>query len=167
MENKKILVGAGLIGASLFLLPKISGEETQTFSSGGGGGSYSVPSVSQVGLPAGSSSVEGTKKEGSVTYVIEAPDFPKDNGVSTLTAPTKKETTTSGYQSASSVIPSGNIEEALKKSAGATQPPSGGVFTKIPASEITKKIPTPAPSTFSNIVSKIGGWAGRFGLGLW
>jgi len=85
METKNILLGVGLIGASIFVLPKMfKGEDSS--SSGGGG----TPSVSMVGFPSGAGGLEATPtKKDAVTnvYNIEAPIIPSES----LTAPTKKD----------------------------------------------------------------------------
>jgi len=47
--NKNILIGAGLIGASLFVLPNLFNSESSSGGSTFGGGS--TPSVASVGLP--------------------------------------------------------------------------------------------------------------------
>ena len=63
-STKQILVGAGLIGASIFILPSLIGGSSQTQGGGGGGG---VQSVGAIGLPSGLSSSDGsTKKETTI-----------------------------------------------------------------------------------------------------
>jgi len=92
METKNILLGVGLIGVSVFVLPKMfKGEDSS--SSGGGG----TPSVSMVGFPSGAGGIEGTTKKDAVTnvYNIEAPIIPADNLLSPDAVPTtKKESST-------------------------------------------------------------------------
>jgi len=87
METKNILLGVGLIGASIFILPKLMSNEDATVSGGGGGG---TPSVAMIGLPSGAGGLEATPtKKDAVTnvYNIEAPIIPSES----LTAPTKKD----------------------------------------------------------------------------
>ena len=95
-STKQILVGAGLIGASIFILPSLIGGRSQTQGGGGGGG---VQSVGAIGLPSGLSSSDGsTKKDGTTTTIYQFPDAPdlnitesSDLGISDYSSSTKKE----------------------------------------------------------------------------
>ena len=171
MENKKVLVGVGLIGATLLILPKISGSEIETFQTSGGGGG-GVPSVAQVGLPAGAGAVEGsTKKEASVTYIIESPDFPTDTATE---LPTKKETTTTTTTPTTSGGGSPNVVVVEAKS-GEDILDTGIRVAKETAGQdsifITKKeaetFSQPRSSPVTSVIKSVFGWTSRFSLGLW
>jgi len=110
-SQKQILVGAGVVGAVLFLPSLIGGsDETQ----GGGGGG--VQSVGAVGLPAGLGGVadSSTKKESGTTTIYNFPDAPNlnitesnDLGIPT----TKKESAIVGT---SGTIYTGDAETDIK-----------------------------------------------------
>ena len=103
MVSKSLLLGLGLIGGAIFILPTLSGGgKTQTFSGGSGG----IPSVAMIGFPSGVGGVESsadTKKEKEVVYRDRLPDvniyeseLPSSQEVfaDTPSTPTKKESST-------------------------------------------------------------------------
>ena len=73
-SNKNFLIGAGLIGASLFVLPNLFNSESSSGGStfGGGGSTYnsggSTPSVASVGLPSSTGGLDSstTKKDATI-----------------------------------------------------------------------------------------------------
>ena len=111
-SQKQILIGAGLVGASVLFLPSLIGGESQT--QGGGGGSS--PSVAMVGLPAGIGGVAdtSTKKEGTITNIYQLPDAPDFNITesSDLGIPTTKKE--SAIVGTSGTIYTGDAETDIK-----------------------------------------------------
>ena len=111
-SQKQILIGAGLVGASIFILPSlIGGNESQT--QGGGGG---VPSIAMVGLPSSLGGVadSSTKKESGTTTIYNFPDAPDLNITESndLEIPTTKKE--SAIVGASGTIYTGDAETDIK-----------------------------------------------------
>ena len=157
-SQKQILIGAGLVGASIFILPSlIGGNESQT--QGGGGG---VPSIAMVGLPSSLGGVadSSTKKESGTTTIYNFPKTPNlnitesnDLGISE----TKKETSISPYTSITSSSPVGTTEPVYKNdiiSGYEVVTKEGGISTKTP-DVYTKKETIEAPTTsfFSTLLN--------------
>ena len=101
--NKNILIGAGLIGASLFVFPSLfNNEESSRGGSTFGGGS--TPSVASVGLPSSTGGLDSstTKKDATISSLPDVNIYESsDLGV------TKKATSTSPYTQLTSSSPVG------------------------------------------------------------
>ena len=154
-SQKQIIIGASLVGASIFILPSlIGGNESQT--QGGGGG---VPSIAMVGLPSSLGGVadSSTKKESGTTTIYNFPDAPDLNITESndLEIPTTKKE--SAIVGASGTIYTGDAETDIKllpKGASATDIPYFKKTSPDAPLIILKKEPTaPTTTIFSKILN--------------
>ena len=91
MNTKNILMGAGLIGASIFVLPKLLGGK-QTSGGGGGSSSFGSPTPYLIsGLSGTDSTKKGVTKKVTNIYNIPSPTI-NESDLSLTPTSTKKET---------------------------------------------------------------------------
>ena len=165
-SNKNILIGAGLIGASLFVLPNLFNSESSSGGStfGGGGSTYnsggSTPSVASVGLPSSTGGLDSstTKKDATISSlpdvnIYESSDIGRQTGRNS--SPYTSMTSSSPVGTTYPVYSNGTVTgyEVMTSNGGvSTNQPSayGGTTTT------KKESSTAQPSIISSIGSASG-----------